>query len=60
MNGPVQAPAWHLFEMAFATPAELVVAPLQIYCIWMTAPASTHQAPVKATGAGGCRGSMKL
>ena len=29
VNGPVQAPAWHLFEMAFATPAELVVAPLQ-------------------------------
>ena len=29
VSGPVNAPAWHLFDMAFATPAELVVAPLQ-------------------------------
>ncbi|BEV36423.1 4-alpha-glucanotransferase [Synechococcus sp. M16CYN] len=29
INGEVSAPAWHLFDMAFATPAKLVVAPLQ-------------------------------
>ena len=29
VKGPVEAPAWHLFDMAFATTAELVVAPLQ-------------------------------
>ena len=29
VRGEVEAPAWHLFDMAFATPAELVVAPLQ-------------------------------
>ena len=29
VSGSVEAPAWHLFDMAFATPAELVVAPLQ-------------------------------
>ena len=29
INGEVSAPAWHLFDMAFATPATLVVAPLQ-------------------------------
>ena len=29
VHGEMEAPAWHLFDMAFATPAELVVAPLQ-------------------------------
>jgi 4-alpha-glucanotransferase len=29
INGEISAPAWHLFDMAFATPATLVVAPLQ-------------------------------
>ena len=29
VHGEIEAPAWHLFDMAFATPAELVVAPLQ-------------------------------
>ena len=29
VNGPFEAPAWHLFDMAFATTAALVVAPLQ-------------------------------
>jgi len=29
VRGDVEAPAWLLLEMAFATPAELVVAPLQ-------------------------------
>ena len=29
VSGPFSAPAWHLFDMAFATPAALVIAPLQ-------------------------------
>ena len=29
VNGEITAPAWQLFDMAFATTAELVVAPLQ-------------------------------
>ena len=29
VHGSIDAPAWHLFDMAFATPAELVIAPLQ-------------------------------
>ena len=29
INGKVNAPAWHLFDMAFATTAKLVIAPLQ-------------------------------
>ena len=29
INGEVNAPAWHLFDMAFATTAKLVIAPLQ-------------------------------
>ena len=29
MNGEITAPAWHLLDMAFATTAGLVVAPLQ-------------------------------
>jgi 4-alpha-glucanotransferase len=29
VNGEVNAPAWHLFDIAFATTAKLVIAPLQ-------------------------------
>lgn len=29
VNGELQAPAWHLFDMAFSTTAALVIAPLQ-------------------------------
>ena len=29
INGEVNAPAWHVLDMAFATTAKLVVAPLQ-------------------------------
>ena len=53
VNGEISAPAWHLLDMAFATTAGLVIAPLQDLMHLDDRARFNTPAPAKATGAGG-------